>query len=618
MKVDVRKSRQLAVAITVLFASAGLLVSLLNPGTRDAAISPAFEVAAAVLGEITVSEPIVLIDQPRLVLERGTLMLDHPGGRFSRQAGNPGAALRSGEARLVLLGARFTFDPGQAGALESGSEHLANGNPLLSALSKLSFEHLDIRKATFVVKRASREEAFEDVNAEISASAGGTLDAGGTATLRGETLKLAATLGAGALTPQGAEHPLKLKLSGGLLDASFDGKLKLGSILALTATKATLQTANLRKAANWLGARWSEGPGLAGFSANGAVDWRDGRLSFDRADFEIDGNAATGNLSLSLTAGLPFIEGTLAFGQFEISPYKDVDQETGPTKLLSSSWPTFSFLKSSDPGSVVREIEADLRISAASVTSSGERLGRGAVSVAIDDRVLEAELAEVVIEAGGTGLGQLTVDMNGPEALTRLNGRLDNIDLSPIAALAPGQPLIVGRGSIDADIQGTGASFGEFAATATGPIKIVSVHDGSLSLNLSKLVGSAQGGPAKGWGAAAGSTPFQSFSAEFSAEAGVLRGGKLEASSPSGLFTAVGTINPLRGALNLTLHHADRLNLDGSGAPARSSVEIKGPLHGPAIRKATPSRTEVERGAGVTPLSGDAAHEKRPASTDAN
>ncbi len=58
--------------------------------------------------------------------------------------------------------------------------------------------------------------------------------------------------------------------------------------------------------------------------------------------------------------------------------------------------------------SLVRELDADLRISARSVAVGSDRFGRCAASVSIKDGKLLGELAEMELEQGGSGEGQIS------------------------------------------------------------------------------------------------------------------------------------------------------------------------------------------------------------------
>ncbi len=73
--------------------------------------------------------------------------------------------------------------------------------------------------------------------------------------------------------------------------------------------------------ARWLGANWPSGPGLGEFTAKGLLTWGDDTISFEDAQFTLDGNASTGGLSLKFAPKRPSLEGTLAFDSLNIGPY---------------------------------------------------------------------------------------------------------------------------------------------------------------------------------------------------------------------------------------------------------------------------------------------------------
>src|SRR5690606_30093503 len=125
--------------------------------------------------------------------------------------------------------------------------------------------------------------------------------------------------------------------------------------------------------------------------AKGLLTLAERAISFEHADFTLDGNAATGALMLKLGEERPLIEGTLDFASFDIAPYATPSR---PYALaLASDWLSAIRIPGLSSSSVLSDLDADVRISAANVVSGSDRLGRCAASVSIKDGKLYGEIA---------------------------------------------------------------------------------------------------------------------------------------------------------------------------------------------------------------------------------
>lgn len=609
MKIDWLRSRRLRLLLAVpILASLGAIVARHATGPDALSSLNVASVAAAALGELKVSEPVVLLERPRLVLENGTFQVEPTRGGLFKATESPEAALAKGRADIVLSDARITLYSKSVSDSDGASEADAalNGSSILSALSRLGFEHLRVAKSTLVVKRAFQEETFEDLNAEIATTGGKALRGKATARIRDDVLNVDATLGAPQKTPYGAEQAVEAKVSGSFLEASFKGQLRTGELFTLTAPSAKLVVPDLRKAARWLGVEWPDGPGLGAFTAEGIVDWGSGRLAFDRADFKIDGNEAVGNLSLSLSEGRPFIEATLAFEHFEIAPYLSETVATEYTALLQAGMPFFSYLEDFASPYLAEVIDADVRMSATSVTYSDKPLGRGAATLNIKDRTMAAELAEVELATGGSGNIRINLDVTGSVPRTSVSGSLDGLELGSIATALFGHPFITGRGTVRADLEGPGYFGGHYAETASGLLAIETSEEGFLAGNPATLAAASghmsQGELRTGWGSAAADPVRTSkLVAHFAAENGRFNVSKLTCSCGGNTVRGEGTVIPAQHALDLTLFVSNPRIVDVRGAPVVSAVSIEGSWREPHIRRADSADMSAEAGAAPSP-----------------
>lgn len=579
--------------VLLLAIAAGLQLTGLGPGGRTGLNGN--PVAASSRDTFTVEQPQVLLRGPGLVLQRGTLSLIR--GRDSSFGATvaPEEILAKGKAHLVLEGARFVLDPGPGSHSKGGGLVVpANLNPFLSSLAMLGFETLTVRNCVIIIKRAQSEETLENVNVELTASQGGALKAKGTALHKGQTLDFDATLGPQRRETSGVQQNLKAKVANQLIDVTIDGRLTLGERLAISATRAELDLKGIRAAAQWLGVAWPAGPGFLDFKAKGPLEWSDGNLSFERAKFDIDGNAASGGLALSLTGGRPIITGTLAFEEFDAAPY--IAPASGSGTLLSGSgWPSLSSLLTGSSGSILTEIEADLRISAAHVSLEGTALGSGAISAVVKDRILRAEITELKLEDGSSGQGRLDVLMPGNTPEIKLRGQLDGFDVAPVATALFGYPALAGRALIDADLSASGFSSFDVLSTTSGTVALSMNGGGSFGADLASLFASVKQKPQDGWGASTrGQTAFDTLGATFKIEHGTLTAQSLTAATRAGQISATGTINAADKTINGTVRSINPPPLDGVGGGAAEAIDLLGAWSMPSIRARSPPRLSAD------------------------
>jgi len=372
-----RRRPLLAAVVALAAISLALIVPLLVGGPVSDPVFTGAYVRAASHDSFTLSAPVTLLDTPRIVLEKGTISL--AAGKDGK-AGS-GAALSSlltgGGADLILDSATLVFDrrvPQLDGASGSDTALAEAMGPMVAALAARNFGTLVLRNATIVIKTPrGAEETLHSVTGEIRSKREASLEANGTLRLRGEELAFEI---AGAV-PQGkkdAPIALRAALKGRLLNVSLDGRLVRGERLQIASPNAELIVPKLREAARWLGADWPEGQqGLGAFEAKGPLDWSEGSLSFENARFTLDGNAATGALSLTLGPDRPKVEGTLAFNTLNLAPY--LEAPAAPRRL-AADWLSYIRIPGSVPSSLIREIDADVRISARSVAVADHTLGR--------------------------------------------------------------------------------------------------------------------------------------------------------------------------------------------------------------------------------------------------
>lgn len=599
------RRRPFAVAIALIAAIGAALVAPVMIGARRGEPIPGSTVRADSRETVSINTPLTLFSSPSVTLERGTVALVSPDEGESRVGNILRALVMDGDADLVLDGAKLLIDrtrtqaaepvaaDGPAAGAESSSvapEATLPGDlaPIVSALSAFKFRSLTLLDCKVVLKTRGGAEAISVASAEILPGSDGIVSAKGRFELRGETFDFDAAF---RQVPENAAVPLRVTVKSSHLSASFNGRLSAGDHGQITAEGAELSLVDLRGFASWLGASWPSGPGLGSFTAKGVLTLEERAVSFEHAQFTLDGNAASGALMMKLGAERPSIEGTLAFASFDIAPYATPSR---PYALaLASDWLSSIRIPGLASPSFLLDMDADIRISAGNVTSGSDRLGRCAASLNIKNGKLYGEIAELELEQGGRGEGQFTIDTSGAEPRYTLRADVNDIDLETIIAPRLGPAAIDGVGDAKIDVTATGASEAEFTKSMAGTLSVEMSDGGRLGLDVEALPAAAAAAtPVQGWGAvSAGSTAVSQFAARFTALNGVLTASAVEAKTEDRTVTASGTVDIDKNALDLVLSIAPLPGADvNTSAKALGAFKLHGPWADPTITRASPGK----------------------------
>src|SRR5690606_25198990 len=205
---------------------------------------------------------------------------------------------------------------------------------------------------------------------------------------------------------------------------------------------------DVRKTARWLGAAWPSGLGLKNAAVSGDLDWQKPGLAFDKATFRLDGNEATGTLTLSFAGERPALTGTLDMQSLDLSPYiPDPIEGLTFSELLARARADQSSL--SMP--LAHSLDADVRLSAAQLLVGGMTFGRFAASLSLKKGQLLADIAEIGIDGTGRASGQLTATLARDPLQIGMRARLEDIDAARASMALIGQSHVQGLSTIAMD-----------------------------------------------------------------------------------------------------------------------------------------------------------------------
>lgn len=492
----------------------------------------------------------------RLRLKKGTIGLSAPEGNG---ADGRGAPPRDGPPRLIIDGGVF-----QIGGRER-SEAAVPGPaaPLVEAVRRLEFDTLLIRRGTVrVLLPDGRTERLSGVAAEVRTTRGSGVSIRGTGRLRGHEVIFDVTTSLSPDGDGGSRLPMKVHLKSSLLNITFDGQVGAAEMLHLQG-RMELAMDDVRQTARWLGAAWPPGPGLRNAVVKGEFDWQKPALAFDKAIFRLDGNEATGTLTLSFAGERPVLTGTLAMQSLDLSPY--ISEEPGPGQLSTLlAWARSDETSLSMP--LGKSLDADIRASASRLLIGGMTFGRFAASLSLNEGRLLADIAEIGLEGGGRGSGQLTAALASEPPQIGVRAKLEGIDAARASTLLLGHSAVQGLSTIAVDLTTEGHSVAELLGSVRGKLVVNLAEGGRLGMDVRSLREAAKQGELEGWSAASGQTSVDSLEARLRVDNGVLASELVEATAGDRLLRAIGTISLRSRQLDL------RVLLDAMPEAAKAEV----------------------------------------------
>ena len=567
----------LAVIGAVLGVMGGLV--LYGPDRLSVRIAQS-SFASSDTGGVALSSPVRLGDRPGLTLLSAIVSTTTVG-----QPGRPA---------LLLARPVFNLDPGHrnAGARPDPAPPAADlGAALAPALGTFvahGFKTLAIRNGEIRIATAATGDGepivLTDLTAEIDGTTAGQFSARGGFTMRGQRFEFNGRLDAPKDARRPDERPLRFTLKSPVLDAAFDGRLDTTAAMRI-AGLADGSMLRATRTLRWLGIDSADSDLLAGIAFKGQLDWAGPALTLKNARLTVDGNEATGGLTLGWSGTRPSFDGTLAFGSLAIERYLGVAGEDDPVAALGAApWRAHD---SKLP--FISIADADLRVSAADVRLAGVSLGRAAATLTARDGVLTVDVAELQ-SASGIAQFNLRVDQTGPAPRYGLRAKCEQDGGSILLDRLFGRAILGGRVLTTMDLTGAGATLADILADLSGPIAMSMRPGGQLHADLAALARMGVA-PDPGWArVAATGTPIEALELRGRLATGSMLLDRLDILSRRLRLGGRGRLALAARTLDLEFEAADARSEvtaaadDSQRAPPKTRISLSGPWHQPRIR----------------------------------
>jgi len=587
MKTPRQTLRRFFVSVAVLCCLIFLIAAPVYIGGRHPDLSlQSTAVYAASTDSYSLSSPVRLLQAPVIDLESGTISIPPNRSGLARSGEMLAMLITGSSSRIALKEARFSVDFSGSGTTTLNEVTPGGVAPLVAILQDLKFDSLAVRDSTVHLKMADGTTlALHDVTADVTSNPEGIVRAEGSFIFRGENVVFDTTFGTNLDAKSGARL-ISASLESRLLAASFDGFYMLGDNPRLLSQHGDLKIPRLQEAAYWIGVAWPLSRGFKDFRAKGQLEWVNRTVAFQNAAVQMDGNEATGTLSINFGGERVAIEGTLGFETLNLTDYfrsgSDAEESSGESLLSLVSTP--SDLKFP----LVSAIDADLRISSDSVVVPGVTIGRSAATVSLKGGKMIADIAELEIDDGTRGGGQLRVDMNGPEPSYDIRGKLQDLDLGRAAQAIFGHATIQGRGDALIEISATGGTGTSLLNSLGGKLYVTMADGGHIGLDIDQLSAAVKSPQTPGaWTTASTSAmSVDQLDARFALVNGVIRTESAQATAGERAVEAEGAINLAARMLDLSLVIGDRpadAAEDAKPKP-RAIIDMRGPWTEPSLR----------------------------------
>lgn len=492
---NVRRSIVAALSVTLLAAMVVSFPYLIFSEPSGPVISVA-EVFASESTDIEVSAPLSVSSMPRIEIVSGRIRLAPVDHTPSPNQKDLEKQIASGTTRLEIEGAKILVDLGARPGDASGPPASSRGvvEAIGEAMRALKFPSVRITNTTLAVSGSagapSRELIIEAV--EVTRS-GDQHRIKGKSKFNGHPVDFSIVLLPLTQLEGGiVALPVKAVVSNTIVSTSLIGHLTFGTEAKLVSDDMEFRVIDVPAFAHWVGLNWPLENSIKSFLAEGRLEWAGSSVAFSDASFMMDGNAATGSLTVGLRKARTFVEGTLAFDRLDVSSYANAnglpapgDGTTEDDEGAGAATNT-AFLRQ------LRDVDADLRISA-EVFKAGDLAAKGlAATIALNGGILVADIAELQLSPGGEGIVQINVDAARDRPESRLFAKLENYDLAVVCRMLFGDAVISGPGRVVARLVGQPDSYHAFLTNMVGKIEIESETGVTADIDIPKLISRAR------------------------------------------------------------------------------------------------------------------------------
>ncbi len=296
----------------------------------------------------------------------------------------------------------------------------------------------------------------------------------------------------------GERSGLKLRLSGAPLKFAFDGHISRKPTLRMEGTLAA-DANSLRDTLSWAANWYAPGGGFGRFALKAKTDVVGRNIALSGVNVELDGNVGEGVLTFA-GDGRKTLQGTLAVEGLDLTPY------VSTVRVLAESEHNWNRRPIALQG--LKDLDADLRLSAARITIGSAKLGRSAIAANLHGGSLTVAIGESQA-FGGVVQGSFGLADSPAGADVKARLQFSDVDLEQCLGELLGVRRIEGKGSLAFTLDGSGSSVYELTKGLNGKASLSSRKGAIAGVNVEQLLRRLERNPLSGRGSfRGGKTPY--------------------------------------------------------------------------------------------------------------
>jgi AsmA protein len=499
----------------------------------------------------------------------------------------------------------------------------------LSEIAELSLGDIRIVDGTVRYHDEREASAYEvaAINARLElASLARPLDAKGSFVWAQEKIDFDGKVTSPADLLQARPAKLALSASGAPIALSYDGTLTLAGNALSAEGAVNGKAASLRALAHWLGTELPATPGFREASFAGTLHATGEALRLSDAKLSLDGATAAGTIGVATSGARPHIVADLKVAGLDLGNYLGSGAAVRPTPAGERREPARAAPPAAAPApseapSEPRSIEdlleqpgpqvkgytqragwsgepldlgplglldADARLSVASLNFGDLRVDASRVLVALKNRVLKTTFEDVKLYQGN-GNGSITLDGTEAEAAVKADLALTGIAAQALLKDLAGIDWLAGTANVTLSLSGRGASEAAIVQSLNGKSDIAVSNGAIIGFNLGGAMRAlSEGNVPEFTSSPSEKTDFSELTGSFLIADGVAKNDDLKLASPLLRAGGAGTVSLPERSLDYTLRPKLVASVAGQGGPQDLAgleipVHVSGPWDEPSI-----------------------------------
>lgn len=439
----------------------------------------------------------------------------------------------------------------------------------------------------FADAQTGSKTIIKNINFSIDTpSLAGPLSAEGALDWKGRTVKISAQLQSISAILEQKPTPFQLTVTAEGLNVAYDGSFTL-SKGANAEGEVTVETPSVRDLAGWLGAELPTPKGFGAFQMKTSMSFHNDILSLKNLSMSLDGMKAEGGAQVRAKGARPKIDANLAASTLNLNTYLNTGGTAAPASAPSSGGDQ-GWSKTPIDVSGLGAVDADLRLSVAGLIYGKIKIGRGALSVALDNRRLVVGLGELQLYEG-RAQGKLVLNGRSKQPSFAASMLTTGISALPLLKDAADFKWISGHGAMSFDLAGHGQSQYQMISTLSGKGNMKFTNGAIEGINIAGMIRNLKKGALSGWGKEPNAkTDFSELSGSFAIKNGIAVNDDLKLIGPLVRLTGDGSVNILDKTVNYNAEPKLVASLKGQGGEVDKKgltipVKIKGPWSKPKI-----------------------------------